>query len=64
MLDFFRRNNISPLPATEADKRKIQQKLSMQKSLGGDPHLRQDDFFSRRKEAFLQKVTEHGFDLM
>ena len=64
MLDFFRRNNISPLPATEAEKRAIQQKLSMQRSLGGDPSLRQDDFFARRKEAFLEKMTEHGLDLM
>ena len=36
----------------------------MQRSLGGDPNLRQDDFFARRKEAFLEKMTEHGLDLM
>ena len=65
MLDFFRKNDIQPLPSTEEQKRKLQQKLSMQRSLGGDPNLRRDDFFSRRKEAFLEKMMEHhGLDLM
>jgi len=35
MLDFFRRRNIHPNPATEVQKRALQSKLSQQRSLGG-----------------------------
>ena len=35
LLNFFKKRNIVPMPATEEGKRKIQQKLSMQRSLGG-----------------------------
>jgi len=31
----MKRNNIIPMPATEERRRQIQQKLSMQRSLGG-----------------------------
>lgn len=50
------------MPATEASRKAIQQKLSMQKSLGGGQ--KEEDFFSRRKEKFLQKVVDLGFDLL
>lgn len=35
MLDYFRRRNITPNPATEVQKRALQSKLSQQRSLGG-----------------------------
>ena len=35
MLNFFRTNGIRPNPATEAQKRALQQKLTQQRSMGG-----------------------------
>ena len=36
LLNFFKQKNIVPMPSTEEGKRKIQQKLSQQRSLGGN----------------------------
>ena len=50
------------MPSTEEGRRRIQQKLSQQRSLGGDQ--KGPDFFSKRKEAFLQKMVDMGMDLI
>jgi len=50
------------MPSTEEGKRRIQQKLSQQRSLGGNQ--KQEDFFSHRKEIFLNKMADMGMDLM
>ena len=60
LLNFMKKKNIVPMPATEEGRRRIQQKLSMQRSLGGNQ--RNEDFFSRRKEAFIQKMIEMGME--
>jgi len=39
------------MPATEESRRKIQQKLSMQRSMGGGE--KGEDFFVKRQEKFL-----------
>lgn len=62
MLNFFRKKNIVPMPSNEESRRKIQQKLSMQRSMGGGNKA--EDFFERRKEKFLEKLTNLGYDLM
>lgn len=62
LLNYFRTQRIVPMPATEESRRKIQQKLSMQTSLGG--HQKPEDFFARRKEKFLMKMTDLGYDIM
>ena len=62
LLNFFKKRNIVPMPSTEEGKRRIQQKLSQQRSLGGNQ--KQEDFFSRRKEQFMQKMTDMGMDLI
>ena len=62
LLNFFKKRNIVPMPATEEGKRKIQQKLSMQRSLGGGQ--KEIDFFGKRKEAFTQKMIEMGMDFV
>ena len=56
----MKKKNIVPMPATEEGRRRIQQKLSRQRSLGGNQ--RNEDFFSRRKEAFIQKMIEMGME--
>ena len=58
----MKRNNIIPMPATEERRRQIQQKLSMQRSLGGGQ--KQEDFFVRRQEAFVMKMSQMGMDVM
>ena len=60
LLNFMKKKNIVPMPATEEGRRRIQQRLSMQRSLGGNQ--RNEDFFSRRKEAFIQKMIEMGME--
>lgn len=62
LLNFFKKRNIVPMPSTEEGKRRVQQKLSQQRSLGGNQ--REEDFFSRRKEQFLQKMVGMGMDLI
>ena len=53
------------MPQTAAARRAIQQKLSMQKSLGGDHNSKSiDNFFFKRKEKFMQKMTDMGMDMM
>ena len=56
----MKKKNIVPMPATEEGRRRIQQKLSMQRSLGGNQ--RNEDFFSKRKEVFIQKMIEMGME--
>jgi len=60
LLNFMKKQNIVPMPATEAGRRRIQQKLSQQRSLGGSQ--RNEDFFSKRKEQFVQKMIAMGFE--
>jgi hypothetical protein len=56
LLDFMKKNNITPNPASEHKRRQIQQKLSMQKAqAGGDDN--EEDFFSRRKEDFIKTLN-------
>ena len=63
MLDFFRRRGITPNPATEAQKRALQSKLSQQKSLGGNQEENKEDFWAQKKEEFLQRMQAKGHDL-
>ena len=53
MLNWFRRKGIVPNPATEAQKRALQQKLSNARSMGGQMPVDKQDYFSKRKEQFL-----------
>ena len=50
------------MPSTEESKRRLQQKLSQQRSLGGNQN--EEDFFGKRKEIFLQKMVEMGMDII
>jgi len=50
------------MPSTEEGKRRVQQKLSQQRSLGGNQ--KEEDFFAKRKEIFLQKMVDMGMDLI
>lgn len=63
MLNFFRKQGITPLAATDESRRKVQQKLQMQKSMGSQCQ-KQEDFFSRRKERFIQRCLDLGYDLI
>ena len=62
LLNFFKKRNIVPMPSTEEGKRRIQQKLSQQRSLGGQQ--KEIDFFGKRQENFLQTMVEMGLDVM
>lgn len=61
MLNYFRKQGIVPMPATEESRRKIKQQLSRQKSMGGQIQ-NEEDFFTRRKERFMQKCADLGYD--
>lgn len=61
MLDFFRKKNIVPLPAHEDQKRKIQQKLSMQKSMGNEDN-KPPEFFEEMKNKFKEQMVDMGMD--
>ena len=63
MLDFFRRRGITPNPATEAQKRALQSKLSQQRSMGGNQEENKEDFWAQKKEDFLQRMQAKGHDL-
>ena len=63
LLNFMKKKGIVPMPSDEAGKNRIQQKLAQQRSLGGNQE-KGDDFFSQRKENFLQKMVEMGMDLI
>ena len=52
-----------PNPATEAQKRALQQQLSQARSLGGRQPVDKQDFWSSKKEEFLQKMQGQGYDL-
>ena len=57
VLDYFRRRGITPNPATEAQKRALQSKLSQQRSLGGaNAEEQKTDFWAQKKEEFLQRM--------
>lgn len=52
LLNFMKKRNIVPLPANEENRRRIQQNLSRQRSLGqSQKNARQ--FFEKRKETFM-----------
>ena len=63
MLNYFRRKGIVPNPATEAQKRALQQKLSNARSMGGQMPVDKQDFFSKKKEEFLMRMQQQGYDL-
>jgi len=62
LLNFMKKNNIVPMPATEEKRRQIQNKLSMQRSLGGGE--KEPDYFTDRQEKFVMKMSEMGMDVM
>lgn len=62
LLNFMKKNNIVPMPATEEKRRQIQNKLSMQRSLGGGE--KEPDYFTDRQEKFVMKMSEMGMDIM
>ena len=61
LLDFMRKNNIAPMPANEQKRRQVQQKLAMQRATAA-PGSQGDDFFSKRGEEFIAKMTQMGMD--
>jgi len=63
MLNFFRRRGIVPNPATEAQKRALQQKLSNARSMGGQMPVDKKDFWAKKKEEFLMRMQQSGYDL-
>lgn len=56
MLNYFRRRGIRPNPATEAQKRALQQQLSQARSMGGQMPIDKQDFWSKKKEEFLMRM--------
>merc|ERR1712083_1247121 len=63
MLGYFRNNGIHPNPATEAQKRALQQQLSQARSLGGQNPVDKGDFWAKKKERFLLEKQNQGMDL-
>ena len=63
VLNYFRRRGIRPNPATEAQKRALQQQLSQARSLGGNNPVDKGDFWAKKKEEFLMTQQQKGFDL-
>lgn len=63
MLNYFRRRGIRPNPATEAQKRALQQQLSQARSLGGNNAVDKGDFWSAKRETFMQKLQGQGYDI-
>jgi len=65
-LNFFRTQNITPNPATEAQRQMLQAQLSKANSLGNNnpnPHnVPQDEFFEKKKEDFLAQLQNQGVD--
>jgi len=62
LLNYMKRRNIQPMPSTQEARNEIRRKLSAQRSLGGNQG--EEDFFSRRKENFLMRMSEMGMDVM
>ena len=62
MLNYFRNNGITPLPTSEEQRRQLQLKLQQQRSLGGQQPQEKDDFWSQKKEQFLQRQQQKGRD--
>ena len=52
----------APLPTNEEKRRQLQAKLATQKSLGGQMPGEKDDFFTKKKEKFLQQMQSKGYD--
>lgn len=63
VLSYFRRRGIRPNPATEAQKRVLQNQLSQARSMGGNMPIDKQDFWSQQKENFLMKMQSQGYDL-
>ena len=63
MLNYFRRRGIRPNPATEAQKRALQQQLSQARSMGGNQPVDKGDFWSQKREEFLMQMQQQGYDL-
>ena len=61
LLNFFKKKGIVPNPSDEAGRKRIQQKLAQARSVRGNQD--DEDFFSKRKAAFEQKMVEMGMDL-
>jgi hypothetical protein len=66
LLNFMRTKGINPNPATEAQRQILAQQLSKTNSLGQNnlnPHnVPADEFFEKKKEAFMQKLQNEGVD--
>lgn len=63
LLDYMRKNHIAPNRATAEQKRLIQQKLAAATKLGGgEEEGDNDEFFSKRKDAMITKMSEMGMD--
>ena len=56
VLNYFRRKGILPNPATDAQKRALQQQLSRTESLGGNAPQNKQDFWAKKKEEMFQKL--------
>lgn len=63
LLDYMRKNHIAPNKATAEQKRLIQQKLAAATKLGGTgDDGDNDEFFDRRRQQMIQKMTEMGMN--
>ena len=62
LLNFFKKKGIVPNPSDEAARNRIQQKLAQARSVGGNQDG-DEDFFSKRKATFEQKMVEMGMEL-
>ena len=60
MLNYFKRRGIVPNPASEAQRRALQQQLSQARSMGGRNPQNKDDFWARKKDEFLQKIDQQS----
>ena len=60
MLNYFKRKGIVPNPASEAQRRALQQQLSQARSMGGRNPQNKDGFWARKKDEFLQKIDQQS----
>ena len=58
LVDYMRRNHITPQPASDSQKRKIQQKLAASCNIDSDGE--NDEFFENRKEQLIQRCVDKG----
>ena len=58
MLNYFKKHNIRPKPANEAQRRALQQQLSRTKSLGSSQKQEKLDYWAEQQERFLQELSK------